>query len=69
MHLLRGCDSFVFVWDVSENVAPPSQRGLKGHSHAISSVAFSPDGESLGSADESGSVIIWNTLVISMPSF
>jgi WD40 repeat protein len=37
------------------------RHNLPGHSACVISINFSPEGDFLGSLDDSGTVIVWNT--------
>jgi WD40 repeat protein len=53
----------LFVWDSKVDGAATNPRKLGGHSSGVTSVAFSPDGRFLASADFSGKVLVWCTQV------
>jgi WD40 repeat protein len=52
-------DGIVRLWDVSKQQQKP-MRELRGHSHMISSVAFSPDGSQLVSGSRDCAVRLWS---------
>lgn len=56
----------VMLWDVSEGRLVKS---LRGHGSSISSVAFSPDGQTLVSSSTDGQVILWDILVDAPENF
>jgi WD40 repeat protein len=51
---------------MNENGTLSVRHNLTGHSTVITSVTFSPEGDFLGSLDDSGTVIVWNTKVSPM---
>jgi WD40 repeat protein len=51
----------VRLWDVREPEHPDrAGRRLGGHGGPVTSVAFSPDGHSLVSGSEDGTLVLWN---------
>jgi len=56
-------DGEVLVWHLQMDGAEPNQRKLPGHSGLVRSVAYSPDGRFLASADKNGKVLVWCTQV------
>ena len=59
-----GCwNGKVLVWDLQVDGAATYPRKLPGHSGWVRSVAFSPDGRFLASAEECGKVLVWCTKV------
>jgi WD40 repeat protein len=59
--LASGCgEGIVRLWDVSGTDQQQLLRELKGNSHVISSVAFSPDGSQLVSGSYDNTVLLWS---------
>jgi WD40 repeat protein len=70
-YLATGCKGFdsvgceVKVWDVRKATAPCAE--LKGHSHDVTAVRYSPDGALLFSASKDGSVYAWGADTATYP--
>ena len=56
-------DPDLLVWDLQVDGVETNPRRLPGHSNWVRSVAFSPDGRFLASADGNGKVLVWCTKV------
>ena len=53
-----GAGKDLIMWDVKSGSRQPLQK-LEGHGAPVSSIAFSPDGKWMASADVSGTVLWW----------
>ncbi len=62
-YLLTATDSSVILWDFRQQNGAPTPFGGDGETHtgAITSLAFSPDGNAVLSSSEDGSVRLWDT--------
>jgi WD40 repeat protein len=59
--LALGCgDGIIRLWDVSKQQLMRELRELQGHSDAIISLAFSPDGSQLVSGSKDRTVRLWS---------
>ncbi len=58
-----GCLNELLVWDLQVDGAETKWRKLPGHSDWVGSVAYSPDGRLLASADWNGKLLVWCTKV------
>ena len=50
-------DTAICIWDAETET---HRRTLKGHAAYVGSLAFSPDGSTLGSGSYDGTVLLWD---------
>lgn len=50
----------IWVWEITDNLAPSSPQTLAGHEQAVLSLAFSSDGRWLASGDLDGQIRLWD---------
>lgn len=64
LHLYIGVDGLVQLWDLgSGNIV----KEFKGHSEAVTSLAYSPDGTLLASSCHGNQIRFWNMRTASIP--
>jgi len=58
----------IILWDISDPGSPSELATLEGHDESVSSVAFSPNGETLASGSWDDTIILWDVRDRTSPS-